>query len=958
MLESPVYWTREAARYQKQSTLDLFLEQGSIKQVATLDAFEIPANPTWTEDPYNSRTWSLYYYSMGWLLAAEEGYKQGRFPDFLDYMKTMILDFMAANTDTANPSHAMVYNDAANAFRIGTISYLYDTYIKTGLVTFTAAEETIFAQGLENHRDQLLFQLDQTERWAFSNHRFFHAMGLTTYASIFGQDASSPFYDANANDLFEYGLWAAEDIVNQVVDLSTGITREQSFLYHRLDLSLILELQKYVVQDAGYELGTDYTQVIQQMLEFDLLTRRPDGSIAEIGDTPYGSTSGSSSIFDVINAGNISPTAEYLVSEGASGVRPADLIDLSDGGYIIYRPEYLWEDARDTRIVFDVSDTRLSHGNFDNLNFIYASYGENILIDSGGPYSYDSGNYPGLNGAFRYEYFFTSQAHNVVVVDGESYDAPVETIRVVDTADYSFSYAAHQGYDNITISRGLLYLKQGVMLVLDFVENNLTTNHAYALNYHFNPLAEGVDAAAQGEAKIGDVYVDTAFATSGAASYQVIEGRLGDNPQGWVTPALYEAIPNPTLEIAFTGQDAWFTSAFATSLEQTPALSMHTIRVGNSLQVTLQFGGLVWEISLNVDGTLLVNQVAGGISRVPSVGDDVITGTSGSDSIDALAGNDRVDTGDGDDYIKGGAGDDAIQSGNGNDSVRGGSGNDQLYGDNGHDYLVGETGHDILNGGAGNDTLVAGDGNDTLDGGSGADNMFGGLGNDSMFGSSNDDVIKGNEGDDTLDGGEGADFLYGGDGNDSMLGYSGNDTLRAGAGNDRLIAGIGNDIAYGEAGNDYINGFTGVDYLDGGAGDDSIIGGDSNDTIYGGAGEDILRGDAGADLLFGGAGVDRFLFRTNKDSTYSNRDLVMDFEQGIDKLDFSYFIDTNDAATTADDTQVVFTGVMQGVGSGTLLGFSYDAASDRTSVRSAPGDVHFYMELQGQFNLTINDFNF
>jgi Ca2+-binding RTX toxin-like protein len=90
-----------------------------------------------------------------------------------------------------------------------------------------------------------------------------------------------------------------------------------------------------------------------------------------------------------------------------------------------------------------------------------------------------------------------------------------------------------------------------------------------------------------------------------------------------------------------------------------------------------------------------------------------------------------------------------------------------------------------------------------------------------------------------------------------------------------------NDSLTGTAGNDTINGLAGNDTLSGLAGDDRLQGGAGADSLVGGNGNDSLSGQAGIDRLQGGAGNDAFVF----DALGSeNRDIVLDFASGVDKL--------------------------------------------------------------------------
>lgn len=222
-------------------------------------------------------------------------------------------------------------------------------------------------------------------------------------------------------------------------------------------------------------------------------------------------------------------------------------------------------------------------------------------------------------------------------------------------------------------------------------------------------------------------------------------------------------------------------------------------------------------------------------------GKDVFVGTFNTEVVDAGSGNDDV-------YLD--EGDDTAYGGDGQDTLNGGPGRDDLLGEQGNDRLIGGSGDDTLDGGAGKDRLEGGLGLDILDGGSGDDKAFGGAGNDDVYGA---------QGRDSLDGGAGRDYMLGEQGNDRVSGGSGNDSLGGGTGRDRLSGGTGRDL---------LDGGNGRDFLDGGRG------------------ADILFGNSGRDILVGRRGEDMFVF----DSTYtSGRDLVRDFEVGVDSINLESF---------------------------------------------------------------------
>lgn len=150
------------------------------------------------------------------------------------------------------------------------------------------------------------------------------------------------------------------------------------------------------------------------------------------------------------------------------------------------------------------------------------------------------------------------------------------------------------------------------------------------------------------------------------------------------------------------------------------------------------------------------------------------------------------------------------------------------------------------------------------------------------------DVIIGNWIDNRIFGFNGNDALSGGDGNDFINGNRDNDNVRGNGGNDTVRGGKQDDIIFGDSGNDLVAGDRESDTLIGGSGDDILRGGKQDDILEGDSGSDLIYGDKGNDTLRGGSESDIFIFRAE-----SGVDIIQDFEQGSDKLQFSSDIFSN-----------------------------------------------------------------
>ena len=275
-----------------------------------------------------------------------------------------------------------------------------------------------------------------------------------------------------------------------------------------------------------------------------------------------------------------------------------------------------------------------------------------------------------------------------------------------------------------------------------------------------------------------------------------------------------------------------------------------------------------------------------------------------------------------------------ITGGSGFETITGASIRNNIQGKAGNDIITGGAGNDILDGGSGSDTIFGGDGDDMIEAGSGFNNtLFGNKGRDTLLGGAGDDDLFGNRGIDFLDPGLGQDDLDGG-GDFDRVSYAGSSAgvtvnLDTGIGSGGDAAGdtfirlervtgsqfddtiTGNEFGNSLKGNDgadTIFGLSGRDVIEGRNGDDILHGGDKNDNILGGNDNDQLFGDAGFDKLFGGLGNDELTGGTETDHFVFNSslgafggDVIMDFENGVDRIDVRNVFSIANPANTADN---------------------------------------------------------
>jgi Ca2+-binding RTX toxin-like protein len=296
-------------------------------------------------------------------------------------------------------------------------------------------------------------------------------------------------------------------------------------------------------------------------------------------------------------------------------------------------------------------------------------------------------------------------------------------------------------------------------------------------------------------------------------------------------------------------------------------------------------------------------------------------------------------------------------------------------GGSGNDTITGSSSADDLRGNSGNDTLYGNDDNDTLTGGAGIDKLYAGNGEDKLVISGSNDIS------DIFDGGTGTDtIVVTGTGSVTLAGFNATASLvEVWQGNGQAVlgnssanvfdfsgltdvsgllyvdGGSGNDIITGSSSADDLRGNSGNDTLNGGDGNDTLSGGGGSDTINGGANDDTITGGAGKDTMIGGDGSDTFVFTATSDSTSSARDTIVDFEEGVDKIDLSA-IDANTASGAFGNQNFMFVG-SNAIAVANSVTFAQNGGNTVVSAEiNGNSTADLVIVLSGLHTLTANDF--
>lgn len=384
------------------------------------------------------------------------------------------------------------------------------------------------------------------------------------------------------------------------------------------------------------------------------------------------------------------------------------------------------------------------------------------------------------------------------------------------------------------------------------------------------------------------------------------------------------------------------------------------VETGSGADIISLFNGRARGIFTNADtDTVTLGQGAWVATVDLGAGHDTLTASEATTII-------NFNAGDGDDVI-------LLNGANINGTVNLGLGNDRLVATAGASLgpILGDEGNDtiILTGALTQGRIQLGAGNDTFEGSNGRDSVSGGTGDDDIATGGGNDIIEmgiPSDGNDTIDGGDGIDTLD----------YSRIDlplfteangglriTLDGGLATGRTAAAVamfGRDqIANVEnviGGNlsDLILGDELANRLDGRGGNDTLAGLAGKDVLIGGLGNDSLTGGLDRDTLSGGAGADRFVFFSSDTGiTRATRDVILDFEQGSDKIDLRGFDARADMTGEQDFT---FAGTVTTSAAGTVR---FVTEGENTVIQlntTGTSTAEATILLHGLYTLTAADF--
>ena len=331
-----------------------------------------------------------------------------------------------------------------------------------------------------------------------------------------------------------------------------GLHREHSPYYHFFVFRHFFYAYRFAAA-AGITFSPEYTTQLERMLSSGVFLLKPDGRLSALGDTAQ-----SSPILiedEERTEWPIDSAVEYLYgsSAGREGQVPKkSSVLFPDAGMACFRSgwggteKFVEERCMGIRTAtFDTTHIHRDVGSFE----LYG-YGDDLIVDSGGPYAY---GHP-----LRGGYFLTTKAHNTVVVDG--LDQEVGQSKIIDwqnTERFDSLHIEHENYSGTAHNRFFIFVRPEYFIILDHLNSNQERHYSQIFHLH-----EHLEAFL----KHKDVMTENPY---GGPTIRIIPFFLDDldvrlhkgslEPrQGWRCLAEKSKVPNVAVEYHRSGRSVQF----------------------------------------------------------------------------------------------------------------------------------------------------------------------------------------------------------------------------------------------------------------------------------------------------------------------------------------------------------------------------------------------------------------
>ena len=388
---------------------------------------------------------------------------------------------------------------------------------------------------------------------------------------------------------------------------SEGVHREHSPYYHFF-VFRHFGYAYYLGESQGIKFSSAFIRRLQDMLRSGVHFVKPNGSMWAFGDTSISSPV----LFEEMEGKDllIQPANEllYCLSKGREGRMPDNSSVLfPNGGFCSLRSGWgnREELSQERCVAIRMGTFPTTHIHRDVGTFELYGYGDDLIVDSGGPYAY---GHP-----IRGEYFLATRAHNTVMVDGQ--DQGIGQSSIINwktTEQFDFLQMEHETYPGTTHNRSFIFVRPNYFIILDQLHSHDV--HCYSQLFHLNERLHIVlqHMVATTENRFGGPTVRIVPFFKNGLGVRVHLGSFRPL-QGWRCLSEKSMVPNATLEYQQEGSSVQFGVLIIPEPPNHPQETQVEVGSGESspgLNLKVQVENRLDQILLPPSGNLTIEQIS------------------------------------------------------------------------------------------------------------------------------------------------------------------------------------------------------------------------------------------------------------------------------------------------------------------------------------------------------------
>lgn len=481
-------------------------------------------------------TFMLYLQALNPVSYLTQAYYINGDDRYLDVARDIIEQWIQYKGKEESADNPYLWYDHGTAIRSNNLIYFLLAYTDWGGYDKEFANRVISI--LNEHGEHLSNEKEYTEN---HNHGIFQDQALLYLAYFLDNKYSSDWISLAETRLEAQKEYAfSEEMVH--VENSPAYQQGVTELLYQ-----IAEFLKSQEDDFGTQLYAD----VSRSLEFMAWAIKPNGVLAEIGDTS--SIEGEKKVdYGMDKYGNAHLV--YAATLGDEGEKPNELsVVYPESGYYFGRSS--WEESdysAATWTMFKAGYLSKTHKHADDISFMLYSKGYDVLVDPGW-YNYMNGN------KYR-DYFVSAKSHNTLIVDGKTYSPTVEnnyktgifSYNIGDNWDEVIAY--NNMYEGVQIDRHFFY-GGDVIVLIDNIKSDV--EHEYSQLFQLSEYMK-IESGDDQEliAAIGDTGYKLRIRQFGdIPSLNIINGNGGSSDYGYLSRVMNKIQDINTLKYDIVGDN-------------------------------------------------------------------------------------------------------------------------------------------------------------------------------------------------------------------------------------------------------------------------------------------------------------------------------------------------------------------------------------------------------------------